>query len=106
MRARQFVPPLFVVALLASLGAALMSAAPWWVFVGVAGMYMVLNLAASVSASDGHAPTALLLPVVFVILHVSYGCGFLKGLVAFSNRWRGTTPSAHHHVPDAGPFFS
>jgi glycosyltransferase involved in cell wall biosynthesis len=106
MRARQFVPALFVLALAASLGAALLSVAPWWAFVSVAGMYIALNLAASVSASGGHAATALLLPIVFVVLHVSYGCGFLKGLVAFSNRWRGTTPSAHHHVPDAGPFFS
>jgi hypothetical protein len=28
-----------------------------------------------------------LLPLIFAILHVSYGLGFLVGLVRFANRW-------------------
>jgi glycosyltransferase involved in cell wall biosynthesis len=106
MRARQFVPALFVLTLVTSLGAALLSAAPWWVFTSVAATYLAMNLAASVSASGGRVATGLLLPIVFVILHVSYGCGFLSGLVAFANRWTGTKPGAGHHIPDTGPFFS
>jgi hypothetical protein len=29
-----------------------------------------------------------LLPLTFAILHLSYGFGFLVGLIKFANRWR------------------
>jgi hypothetical protein len=30
----------------------------------------------------------MVLPLVFAILHFSYGFGFLRGLIAFRRRWR------------------
>jgi hypothetical protein len=54
----------------------------------IIGVYFLANLSASIntSAKKGwqHLP---LLPIVFAILHLSYGLGFLAGLVRFWNRW-------------------
>jgi len=88
MRLRHFVPPTFVGALL---GSALL--APFFESIRIlltliAGSYVAGNLLASgqIAWSKGwrHFP---LLPIVFVILHLSYGSGFLVGLVHFANRW-------------------
>ena len=50
--------------------------------------YLVANMAASVSALGKKGMRYLpLLPLTFAILHVSYGLGFLVGLVRFWNRW-------------------
>lgn len=96
MSLRQFVPPAFVFALLVSLIATF--AASWgiWLLTLVAGAYLVANLSASVitSAKKGWKHLALL-PLIFAILHLSYGLGFLVGLVKFTNRWgdrRGKVP--------------
>jgi succinoglycan biosynthesis protein ExoA len=95
MSLRQFVPPLFVLGLA---GSGLM--AVWPVFSALAPVvplvYLAANLVASVitSAKKGwkHLP---LLPLIFAMLHLSYGLGFLLGLVRFANRWgdrRGKVP--------------
>lgn len=83
MRARQFGPPLLVAALV--LGAA---AAPWsrWGLVwlaGVGGLYLLACLLASVVAARSVPLRCLgLLPLVFALLHLGYGSGFLAGLVS------------------------
>jgi succinoglycan biosynthesis protein ExoA len=89
MRPRQFVPPAFVAGLVA--GAL---ALPWsvgrWCFAAVVVIYGLANLVAvatSVRRLDTLAGV-LYLPVAFAILHLSYGSGFLVGLVKFWNRWR------------------
>ena len=60
------------------------------------GSYVVANLTASVlTASKKGWKHLALLPVVYAILHLSYGLGFLAGLVKFWNRWsdkRGRVP--------------
>jgi succinoglycan biosynthesis protein ExoA len=95
MSLRQFVPPAFVLALLAS---AVLALSPTLrpLSLTVPMLYVVANLFASVitSAKRGwrHLP---LLPLVFAILHLSYGSGFLVGLLKFWNRWgdrRGKVP--------------
>ena len=88
MKARQFVPPVFVGSLLLA-GAA----APAFPFARIllaagAALYGAANLAASVaSRADlgwrGVPPLA----VSFAALHFAYGLGFLTGLVRFANRW-------------------
>lgn len=90
MRLRQFVPPLFVTVLLLSLLTMLFVDGGWLIFVLVSGSYLVANLAASVVTATKTTATksTLLLPVVFATLHISYGLGFLVGLVKFWNRWR------------------
>jgi GT2 family glycosyltransferase len=93
MRPRQFVPPLFVAALLMSLAAAPLSfiVGAWfaWPSALVAGSHLIANLAASVSIMVKRRDWPLfgLLPIAFATLHMSYGLGFLVGLVKFRNRW-------------------
>lgn len=88
MSMRQFVPPAFVLSLMA--GLILTVILPWgWIPLSViAGSYLVANLAASlVTALKKGWNHLLLLPFTFAILHLSYGLGFLCGLVKFWNRW-------------------
>ena len=92
MSLRQFVPPAFVLALL---GSALFALFPLSFVVPV--LYLFANLSASVSTAAIKGLKHLhYLPLVFAILHLSYGLGFLVGLVKFWNRWgdkAGRTPA-------------
>jgi glycosyltransferase involved in cell wall biosynthesis len=96
MRLRQFVPPSFVVGLLIVGGLWFVVPGCWPPFALVAGSYVVANVGASVlTAAKKGWRHVLLLPVVYAILHLSYGLGFLVGLVKFWNRWndkRGRVP--------------
>jgi vacuolar-type H+-ATPase subunit I/STV1 len=93
MRPRQFVPPLFVGALLLSLAAAPFSFifGAWFALpCGLtAGSYALANFVASASITARRRDWSLflLLPIAFAILHVSFGLGFLVGLLKFRNRW-------------------
>jgi glycosyltransferase involved in cell wall biosynthesis len=88
MSLRQFIPPAFVLALLSGVAIALLVPQNWLVLALVGGSYLIANLTASVitAVKKGwkHLP---LLSVCFMILHVSYGSGFLIGLLKFWNRW-------------------
>ncbi len=92
MRRRQFVPPLFVAGLL---GLSLLTLAAPGASAGlavVAGAYALANIGASIwTAARQGWPHLGRLPVVYAILHVSYGLGFLAGLIKFANRWRDKT---------------
>jgi succinoglycan biosynthesis protein ExoA len=97
MRVRQFVPPALVSSLIVSGVIALVHPVGVWLLGAIAGLYILANLSASVytCAKKGWRHMALL-PVVYAILHVSYGTGFLVGLVRFANRWGdkvGKTPA-------------
>lgn len=91
MRLRQFIPPLFVATLLIlAIGAPFVRAAQVGL-VGAAGTYVLASLVASASAAVRTGfPWVFLLPVVFAILHLSYGLGFLAGLIRFRGRWSST----------------
>lgn len=87
MSLRQFVPPSFVLALLMSLWFFLFTK---FNFLGliVPALYLAANLLASLwTAARRGWKYFPLLPIVFAILHLSYGTGFLIGLVKFWNRW-------------------
>ena len=89
MQPRQFVPPLFVAALLGSGLLGLFKPVGRILCGLAAGSYLVVNLLASlITARQAGREHAKRLPLIFVILHVSYGLGFLVGLVRFVNRWR------------------
>jgi hypothetical protein len=91
MRLRQFVPPLFVSTLLGTALLAFFFPLGRVLLALVAGTYALLNLAASVwIARKTGWPHLPILPIIFAILHLSYGTGFLVGLVRFWNRWRDT----------------
>jgi glycosyltransferase involved in cell wall biosynthesis len=88
MRPRQFVPLAFVGSLSAS-GLLCLAWPPGrWLFLSVLAAYLAANLAASfyTALRKGwkHLP---LLPLIYAILHLSYGLGFLVGLLRFANRW-------------------
>jgi hypothetical protein len=56
-----------------------------------AGGYLLANLLASLLTARRtgreHLPR---LPFIFATLHLSYGAGFLVGLIRFYNRWQET----------------
>ena len=87
MSLRQFVPPLFVLGLMLSVIIALF---PFFRFLSLVtpGLYILANLTASfLTAKKAGWQHFGLLPITFAILHVSYGLGFLVGLIKFMNRW-------------------
>lgn len=87
MRLRQFVPPIFISALIIS---AFMFFVPgvWILSLTVPILYMLINLCSSVwTGRDAEWRYIPLLLLVYAILHISYGLGFLRGLVKFANRW-------------------
>ena len=97
---RQFVPPVFVASLFAS-ALLLFFSFPSFIlhpsfFILI--LYLLANLTASIWTVFNNVRAAhfsllsalyflLLLPLVSSILHISYGMGFLVGLVKFWNRW-------------------
>lgn len=87
MSSRQFVPPVFVLALLMSLLFALLPATrPLSPLVPL--FYLLANLGASLWTASKRGWLYLpFLPVTYAILHLSYGSGFLVGLFKFWNRW-------------------
>jgi glycosyltransferase involved in cell wall biosynthesis len=88
MRARQFVPPTFVAGLLGSGLAGIFWTPAHWLFLAVLVSYLFVNLVASLWTAWRKGWKYLpLLPLVYLILHLSYGLGFLAGLVKFWNRW-------------------
>ena len=97
MKMRQFVPAAFV----ASLAVAL-AAAPWSVpgtaaLLIVGGSYVAANVcAAFLTARGGRLADMPLLSVAFAALHVSYGLGFLVGLVKFRDRWHDRSYTQPH----------
>lgn len=80
---RQAIPPLFVLALL--IGAALVPITPL-PLLGLAGSYLLIVLFASLSASPPVGAAALLLPIVYPIIHFAWGLGFLWGLLRYARR--------------------
>jgi succinoglycan biosynthesis protein ExoA len=96
MKVRQFVPAIFVTALLALLVGALIFTGTGLPFFLLAGTYLITNICASlITAGWANARMVLLLPVVFFVLHFAYGSGFLVGLMRFWNRWRNNEPLRH-----------
>ncbi len=96
MQPRQFAPPAFVAALLAGTVLAPMSKTLRRAWIALLAVYGMANLVASLwtAARQGWRHLSLL-PAAYTILHVSYGAGFLAGLVRFRKRWgdrQGHTP--------------
>jgi succinoglycan biosynthesis protein ExoA len=93
MSLRQFVPPVFVLSLIASTLLALSYIFHHLSFILLLSFiiplcYLLTNLLASIwTASRRGWRYLLFLPLIFVILHLSYGLGFLEGLVKFWHRW-------------------
>lgn len=94
MSLRQFIPPVFVLALLFSVllflltFAGLTSSIPRPLPLIIPSFYLIANLGTSLLTAWRRGWDSLLfLPLIFGILHLSYGFGFLAGLVKFRDRW-------------------
>ncbi|MGH7494855.1 MAG: glycosyltransferase family 2 protein [bacterium] len=89
MQPRQFVPGAFVCGLMLSPLSSVFVEPAWLLCAGMLGTYLTANLLASLYLAHKRGLSYLpLLPVVFILLHFSYGLGFLKGLCKFAGRWR------------------
>ena len=90
MKLRHFAPGALVATLALTALAAPFSDTARGAFLVVASVYVAANLLASAwtarRADTGSAPW---LPIVFAALHLSYGAGFLGGLVKFAGHFRG-----------------
>lgn len=92
MRPRQFVPLLFVISLLAAVTLSVFSSVGFCFLAFVLASYLLVNLTASAwTANKSGWQYFPKLPLIFAILHCSYGFGFLVGLLHFANRWRDRT---------------
>lgn len=88
MSLRQFIPPLFVFSLFISILLTLTTNWGKWLFFLIAISYLIANIAAAIATASKNGWKHLpLLPATFLIIHLSYGFGFLAGLIKFWNRW-------------------
>ena len=87
MRTRQFVPFLFVSALLVLGLLSVFSSTGRWLLAGSIIVYLIANFGAAVYTARSRVSSIPVLCISFLILHVSYGLGSLAGLAAFRNRW-------------------
>lgn len=99
MRLRQFVPPVFVASLLMGVLAALFLPKGGVVLAAVVIPYAGANVVASAMAARGRWRLLPFLPITFTVLHLSYGSGFLHGLIKFSRRWRDRGTRARQMAP-------
>ncbi len=89
MSLRQFVPLAFVLALILTILLSLLAPWGWKALPALVGAYLLANLSVSVVTASGQGEKKLLLlPLAFAIIHLSYGLGFLLGLIKFWNRWK------------------
>lgn len=92
MALRQFIPPIFVMMLLVSCLLAAFPSYGWIFLAAIVFAYTAANLATSFwTASQSAWRHVFFLPIVFGILHISYGSGFLLGLLKFAPYWRKET---------------
>jgi cellulose synthase/poly-beta-1,6-N-acetylglucosamine synthase-like glycosyltransferase len=100
MRWRQFVPPAFVLVLALGLLASAFGTVPRLLFGLMLLTYLAAVLGASIwTAAQRDWSLVGRLPLAFVILHVSYGLGFLVGLASSGGRAR----LRHASVPTKEP---
>ena len=88
MRWTHFLPPGFAALLAVNALWATFSATGRMLFLAVAAPYLAVNLAASIAVAARRGWRYVgLLPQVYAILHLSYGFGFLSGLIRFAGSW-------------------
>ncbi len=89
MQLRQFVPPAFVFSLLTTGVVGLFSTNIFWLFLSILLTYLVTCFTVSFKIGLNKGLEYIkILPLIFFILHVSYGVGFLFGLIKFLKYWK------------------
>jgi glycosyltransferase involved in cell wall biosynthesis len=91
---RHLVPACFVLSLPVLLAVSLWWSSALWVLAAVLGSYVVSTLGAAILTAGKNGWALLpVLPFVFATYHVSYGVGFLQGIVDFVLLRRSPSPS-------------
>lgn len=88
MSRRQFVPPVFVAAIIFLSISSFFSSYARYGLISLLALYFSANILATLQTARRIKVSAL--PIVFVcfaILHFSYGLGFISGLIAFRRKW-------------------
>lgn len=98
MSARQFVPFIFVAAIILTAMAEIFSSVGKWALLLLIVSYAIANFAASIWTAKAKVRLIPLLVLSFAILHLSYGSGFLMGLISFRKKW-GEKNVRIHSVP-------
>lgn len=81
LKVRHLVPPLFVLAMAITFFLSLLISSLFLIFFGIIGMYMLFVLLASLKLSQHSSWRFVpILPIVFIILHISWGTGVWIGL--------------------------
>jgi glycosyltransferase involved in cell wall biosynthesis len=88
MQLRQFVPGIFVLGLAGGLVTSILHPIFLFAFVITGAFYLCLSLLFSLKIAVQHGRKYVgIMPLVFLLIHVGYGLGFLIGLVKFAGRW-------------------
>jgi len=89
MQVRHFVPAIFISSIIICLLLGLFWSFAFIILGIILASYLMTNITFSLLLSHKKGwQHFTILPVVFVILHFSYGLGFLAGLFKFWNRWK------------------
>lgn len=100
MRWRQFVPPAFVATMLGSSLLGIFLRPLRWIAALVTLLYVTADLTASLALGRAHGWRFVpRLVIIHPILHLSYGLGFLRGLLYFARRFRKATQSLKPAAP-------
>jgi hypothetical protein len=89
---RHLVPAAFVIGLVSSQGLALLTGEMMWAL-SVAGPYLVACVLASLWVAGRDWKALPVLPVLFPVMHVSYGVGFLLGMWRWKRGWFRRSPN-------------
>jgi glycosyltransferase involved in cell wall biosynthesis len=94
IRARHLIPFALVAGLAGGAVLSPMAAPLAWAWIALGSVYGAVNLAVSAALARRAGWRHLLrLPLVFFVLHASYGTGFAVGLVRFARHWRRGAPA-------------
>jgi hypothetical protein len=107
---RHLVPLVFVSSLAISALLGLIDTLFWWVFLGIAVMYAIANFIASsqISWRERDPRYLVVMPLVFAVLHLSYGLGSVWGiikLVTTPGFWKKLMGSFGHTVKSHSRIF-
>ena len=82
---RQLVPPLFVSGIIGGTILSIVFPVVLPVFLAALVLYMLISVIASIIEAFKHRSAVLvfLLPLVFLVIHISYGWGYLTGIFKF-----------------------
>ncbi|MGB9824097.1 MAG: glycosyltransferase family 2 protein [Candidatus Hydrothermia bacterium] len=80
---RQIIPPLFVIYLVFTFLGSLFSRFLFVLFIGALLFHLLAGLIFGMMAEPGDIQVLLRLPFVFLVMHISYGAGYLAGVMDF-----------------------